>query len=413
MKSQVWLWPHLVTVGALATIMRNKARSGLAILGIMFAVATVILTIALGRAGTARAQASLAGLGDNLIWIEAGSRNVAGVRTGTRGTNTLTAGDAAAIRTQISRVKSVSENVDGRVQVVYAGRNWNTGYRGVSPEYLDIKRWTVAHGAFFTAEDIAAHERVVVIGETVRRELFGDTDPVGAHLRANGAIFVVVGVLAAKGQSATGQDQDDTLMMPWTTAFATLRIRSHRFLDDIVCSAASSDSVLAAVDDVSDLLRERHRLGAQKPDDFNLRHPEELLNATLATSRTFALFILSVGALVMLVGGVGIMNVMLASVQQRTREIGVRVAVGATPGSVQMQFLGEALMLSLVGAALGVLVSLGAGVVIEARLGWTLATSLSVDTIAVGFALGIGVLFGFYPAILASRLDPIAALRSE
>ena len=404
---------NLLVVQALRALARNKLRSGLAMLGIASGVATVIWVLAIGRAGSERALADLDNLGDNLVWIEAGSRNVAGVRTGTHGMTTLVPQDADAIRREIPSIARVSENVDGRVQVVSRSANWNTQYRGVSPAYPDIRRWQIARGAFFNDEDTSEARTVLVIGSTTRERLFGDADPLGEVVRIGSSVFTVIGVLAVKGPSATGNDQDDTIMMPWTTAMRRIVGSNQTWLDDVLCSAVSIDRVRDAGERVADLLRERHHITPGAEDDFNIRHPEELLEARLESAETLKLLLLALWLMALAVGGIGIMNVMLASVTQRTAEIGLRVAVGARPFAIQLQFLGEAMMLTTVSGGLGVLAGIVGASVVGRTLGWELAMSVRTDLAAFLFAAVVGVCFGMYPAVRASRLDPIAALRVE
>ncbi len=392
---------------------RHKLRSMLTALGIMVGVAAVIWVVAIGKAGTARAEAELAKLGNNLVWVEAGSRNVAGVRTGSHGTTSLLPADADAIRREIPLVKAVAENVDGSAQMGYGNRNWNARWRGVSPEYFDVKRWRIAEGALFTQDHLERVDSVIVIGETVRRQLFGAASPLGEVVRVQKLVVQVIGVLAAKGQTAGGQDQDDVIMLPWTTAQKKLKGKGSDWLDDILCSAVSPRAVNEAVDAVTALLRQRHHIQPGAEDDFNIRRPDEVINAQIAASRTLDLLLVTLASISLLVGGIGIMNVMLASVAQRTTEIGLRVAVGATPLAVQTQFLGEAVILSLLGGVLGVLLSAAGAIFIERLLGWNLSTPPEAALIAVVFSIAVGVSFGFYPAWLASRLDPIAALRSD
>ncbi|MGH2900051.1 MAG: ABC transporter permease, partial [Solirubrobacteraceae bacterium] len=331
---------RLIVIESLRSLARNAVRSGLAILGIAVAVAIVITVIALGRASIAASEAELDKLGDNLVWAEAGSRNAAGVRTGSHGMTTLTARDADAIRDEIPLIKDVSENVDGGFQVVARDHNWQTRWRGVAPSYQAIKRWDIARGRFFDDDQTERAARIIVIGETVRRELFPDADPLGEIVRIQGLGFEVIGVLAPKGPSANGQDQDDTVMMPWTTAMKRIVGKDQTWLDDILCSARSIDAIAPARAQISELLRQRHHIEPGAEDDFNIRHPEELLQARIKTSKTLLLLLLSLAGIAMVVGGIGVMNVMLASVSQRITEIGLRCAIGARPSAIQLQFLG-------------------------------------------------------------------------
>ena len=404
---------RLMIVEAVRALSRNLVRSGLAILGIAVAVAIVITVIAMGRASIEASEAELDKLGDNFVWVEAGSRNVAGARTGTHGMTTLVARDADAIRQEIPLIKDVSENVDGSFLVIYQDHNWRTRWRGVAPSYRAIKRWDLASGAFFDDDQTDHAARVVVIGETVRRELFADVDPIGETVRIQDLGFEVIGVLAPKGQSPTGQDQDDTVMMPWTTAMKRIVGRDQTWLDDILCSATSPDAIKPAVAQISELLRQRHHIEPGSEDDFNIRHPEELLQARIKTSNTLRLLLLGLASIAMAIGGIGVMNVMLASVSQRITEIGLRCAVGARPSAIQLQFLGEAVVLSLIGGGFGVVLGELSAYIFEDKLGWTLAMSPEISAAAVLASIAVGVVFGLYPAARAARVDPIVALRAE
>ena len=392
---------------------RYKLRTALTALGSMVGVAAVIWVVAIGRAGTAVAEGELAKLGDNLVWVEAGSRNVNGVRTGTHGTTSLMPGDADAIRREIPLVKAVAENVDGSAQIVYGDQNWNTRWRGVSPEYFDVKLWQAVEGALFTSENVDAADSVLVIGETVRQQLFGAASPIGKFVRVQTVLFRVVGVLAAKGQSTNGQDQDDVIMMPWTTAQKKLKGRGYEWLDDILCSAVSADAVNSAADTINGLIRQRHHIRPDGDDDFNIRRPDEVMKAQIAASQTLEALLVTLAAISLIVGGIGIMNMMLASVAQRTREVGIRVAVGATPRAIQIQFLGEAAALSFFGGVLGIPFSIGGVVFIEPLVGWRLSTPADAALVALAFSIVVGVVFGYFPAWRAARLDPIEALHTE
>jgi putative ABC transport system permease protein len=293
-------------------------------------------------------------------------------------------------------------------------RNWNTKFRGVSPEYLEVKRYTIAEGSVFTDRDVAEANNVCMLGRTVRERLFGrDAAVVGQTVRVRNFLFLVVGVLSPKGQSAFGQDQDDMILVPYTTAQKKLLGSGHVWLDDILCSAVSTPAVDQAVKQVTALMRQRHGIQPGVEDDFNIRRPDEIIKAQLQAAETLATLLLSVASIALLVGGIGIMNVMLASVAQRTHEIGLRLAVGAKSSAVQLQFLGEAVMLSVFGGAMGVAFSFASADLVSRGLGWDISVPPQALLLAFGFSVVVGVFFGLYPARRASRLDPIEALRHE
>jgi putative ABC transport system permease protein len=396
---------------ALSALGRNRLRTALTMLGITIGIAAVICTVAIGEGGSSRIREQLQNLGDNFVWVEAGSRNLQGVRTGTGMTKTLTARDAKAILEAVPLIKSASPQVDARIQVIYGNNNWNTVYRGVSPEYLSIRRWAMDRGACFTAQDVATSANVCVLGRSVAEQLFGEEDPIGRAIRLRDQPFRVLGVLKPKGESATGQDQDDFLMIPWTTA--QHKIKGISWLDDILCSAVSSEAIRPAREQIVTLLRQRHHLRPEAPLDFNIRAPEEMLQAQEETSRTYTIMLLSIASVSLVVGGIGIMNIMFVTVTERTREIGVRMAVGATKKNVQAQFLLEALVLSSLSGAVGAVVGVVASIVFSRTLGWQTIIPPHWIVIAVVFSAFIGVFFGFYPARKAALLDPIEALRYE
>jgi putative ABC transport system permease protein len=396
---------------ALVALLRNKLRSVLTVLGITIGIAAVICVVAIGKAGQARVEQQLNSLGDNFVWIEAGGRAVNGRRTGTHGTKTLVLGDVVAIKNQVSLIKSASPNVDGTVQIIYGNQNWYTGFRGVSPEYFDIKRWYIDQGAAFTQDDVDRAADVCVIGRTVRDQLFGVEDPIGKVMRVKDMPCKIVGTLLPKGLSVSGQDQDDTVLMPYTTGMK--KISGNSWLDDILCSAVSQEAVKPAGQEVAAILRDRHHLRPEEEDDFNIRNPEDIIQAQIEASRTLTVLLIAIASISLLVGGIGIMNVMLVSVTERTREIGVRVAVGATEGAIQLQFLGESVMLSLVGGAAGVLGGIAGSYLVGQTLKWEMQMSLEAVVVAALFSIAVGVFFGYYPAQKASHLDPIEALRYE
>jgi putative ABC transport system permease protein len=403
---------HLALLhSALWALMRNKTRSLLTVLGITIGIAAIICVVAIGKAGQKEVQQQLDNLGNNLVWIEAGSRNVNGVRTGVRSTPTLTMGDATAIKNQIPLIESVSPQVDDSVQVIYGNQNWFTSYRGVTPEYFDIKRWPVDQGALFSQADVDHSTEVCVLGRTVRDQLFGSEDPVGKVIRVKGMPCKVVATLQPKGLALSGQDQDDTFVLPYTVA--QKRLRGIVWVDDIFASAVSPEVVKLAGREAAAILRDRHHLRPETEDDFNIQNPEDIIQAQLESSRTLTILLIAIASISLLIGGIGIMNVMLVSVSERTREIGVRVAVGATEGAIRLQFLGEAVMLSLVGGAAGVLLGMVGSFVIGRAFGWVMEMSLESIVVAVLFSVGVGVFFGYYPARKASLLNPIDALRYE
>jgi putative ABC transport system permease protein len=407
------LWAVLAFVEGPRALLRYKARTLLAAVGIAIGVAAVIWVVAVGQAGTERAMAEYRKLGDNLVWIEAGSRSVNGLRLGNHGTNSLTPEDAAAIRREVPLLTRVSENVDGNAQVASAQANWSTRWRGVSPDFPEIRAWPVAQGSFFTDDQVQRAESVLVLGETVRKRLFGEANPVNQLVRLRGAPYQVIGVLAPKGQSSNGSDLDDTVVMPWTTAQKKVMGSRNTWLDDVLCSAASMEAVDAAIGQVQALLRQRHGIRAGEDDDFNIRRPDEVIKVQIEASRTLSLLLVMLASIALLVGGIGITNVMLAAVSARTREIGVRMAVGATAGAVRVQFLGEAAFLSLLGGLAGVPLALAGASAIGGLIGWSLAPSYEVAGLAVAVSVAVGLASGLYPAWLASRLDPIAALRFD
>ena len=394
-------------------IWRNKLRSALTALGITVGIGAVVCVVAIGTAGSQHAEAEFQKLGNNLVWVEAGSRNVAGVRTGTHGTASLTLEDAQAILREVPLISKMSPQVDGRILVAHQNRNWTSVYRGVTPEYLDIKRWALASGQMFSPEQVEASASVVVIGKTLRENLFGFEEPLGKIIRINSQLFEVIGVLAPKGQTATGQDQDDTFFLPYTSAQKKLRGKGVTWLDDILCSAVSREAVNPAIDRVFALMRQRHHIEPAGEDDFNLRRPDEVIKAQIEASRNLTLLLVSVASISLLIGGIGIMNVMLVSVTERTREIGLRLAVGATPSAVHVQFLGEAVMLSTCGGVFGILLGVGSSWLLSHAFGWPVAIPAQALVLAPAFSIGVGVLFGFYPAWRAARMDPIEALRHE
>jgi putative ABC transport system permease protein len=396
---------------AFRALKRNRLRSTLTMLGITIAIAAVICTVAVGQGETQQIEDQLTALGVNMIWIEAGGRNVNGVRTGNGQTKTLTVDDAAAILAVVKGIVSVAPNVDGPMQVVYGNENWYTRFRGVSSEYFDIRNWHQERGALFTAMDSQHETNVCLLGTTVAETLFGSDDPLGKTIRLQNLPFTVIGIMQRKGFSTTGSDQDDIVVIPYTTAMK--KMKGIYWLDDIYTSASSSAAIAPAIDQISVLLRQRHHLRSDEPDDFNIRHPEETLQARERASWALTLMLAGIASISLLVGGIGIMNIMLVSVTERTREIGVRLAVGATEKDIQKQFLAEATAVSLLGGVAGMLLGVIASTVFSRTLQWPSLISPSAIALAAMFSFGVGIVFGYYPARIASRLDPIEAIRYE
>ena len=396
---------------AMRALARNKMRSILTMLGIIIGVGAVIASVAVGEGASEQIQQQISNLGDNMVWVEAGGRAVNGVRTGSRGTKTLVMGDVKAMQQQVPLVYNCSGHVDGPVQIVYGNQNWFSQARGVAPEFLLVRRLGVARGASFSDDDVDHSANVCLLGQTIVDNLFGSADPIGQTIRVQNLPMRVIGVLSPKGQSPTGQDQDDTLVVPLTTM--QKKIKGVDWLDDIMCSAVSPESIKPAETQITSLLRERHHLRADEDDDFNLRHPAEIASARAESQRIMTILLASIASVSLIVGGIGIMNIMLVSVTERTREIGLRLAIGANEADVRMQFLGEATLLSLLGGAIGVLIGVIGSLAISSTLQWPTRIPIQALVVAVVFSAAVGVFFGFYPAYKASHLDPIEALRYE
>ncbi len=396
---------------AIRALARNKMRSILTMLGIIIGVGAVICTVAIGVGASNQVQEAIRNMGDNIVFISAGSINRHGVHLGSEATKTLTVGDAKAIVQQIPYISAVSPGVRSGGQVVYAGENWFTSIHGVTPDYLEIRRWPVREGSVFTQHDVDAATDVCLLGLTVAEILFGNEDAVGKMVRVKNIPFRVVGILSSKGQSPFGHDEDDRILMPYTTV--QKKLAGIDWLNFIMCSAKSQTAINASKLQVAALLRERHRLRAQQEDDFIIRSPNDLAQAQAESGRVMTLLLASIASVSLLVGGIGIMNIMLVSVTERTREIGVRMAVGATEGDVQNQFLAEALVLSSIGGAAGVVAGVLGSRTVSNMLNWPTQIPIESILVAVLFSAGVGIFFGYYPARKAARLDPIEALRYE
>jgi putative ABC transport system permease protein len=394
---------------ALKALAQNKLRTGLTMLGIIIGVGAVICVVAIGEGASASVERAITNIGANMIWVEAGGVNRNGVRTGSGATKTLTLGDFEAIKSQMPLVTNVTPQADTRVQVVYGNQNWGTPVRGVGPEYLALKNWNIVRGGMYTEVDVERANNVCVLGQTVVDQLFGSQDPLGESIRVNSEPCVVVGVLEVKGQSATGQDQDDQFLMPYSTVMK--KIKGQVWLDDIMMSATSAAVVDQAEAEITAMLRERHHIRGD--DDFNLRHPTEIAEAVKQSTQTMEALLGAIASVSLLVGGIGIMNIMLVSVTERTREIGLRQAVGARARDVLRQFLIEAVILSLIGGAIGIALGTIGARTLANSMEWPTRVSTNAVAIAFFFSAAIGVFFGYYPARQAARLDPIEALRAE
>ena len=396
---------------AMRALSRNKTRTFLTMLGITIGIAAVICTVALGDGSSHLIEAQLDNLGDNMIWVAAGGRNLSGVRTGSGATKSLKEEDAEAILAAIPQVKAVAPNSSGHAQVVYQNRNWNTLFRGNTPDFLVVRHWGIASGRMFNDKEAESLANVCVLGRTVAQNLFDDDSPLDKVIRVNSIPCKVIGVLEMKGLSPWGGDQDDFLLMPLSTG--QHKVKGVDWLDDIFISARSTDEIDSATQQITGLLRQRHKLSRGEDDDFSVRHPEDILNARKEASKTFGLMLATTASVALLIGGIGIMNIMLVSVTERTREIGVRMSVGATESDVRGQFLTEALVLSLLGGGCGIFFGIFASAGISAMLDWPSSVSIPAIVISLLFSGMIGIFFGYYPASKAASLNPIDALRYE
>jgi putative ABC transport system permease protein len=394
----------------LRAILRNPMRSALTVLGIVIGVACVIAMSAVGSGASRSIQSNISSLGANFIMVFPGTVTQGGARV-FAARPSLTPEDAAAIREECPSVAYVSAGVRSAGHVVAGEYNWSTEIYGADVDWPFIRAWSVARGAFFSEAEVKAGTKVAVLGDTVARNLFPDREPIGAILRIRNVPFRVIGVLERKGGSMMGQDQDDQLVVPYTTLMK--RVLGRDRLSIIQVAARSPDLIAEAMREIEVLLRQRHRLGPGNEDDFMMRSQEEIAATAGATMRTLSILLGSVAAISLVVGGVGIMNIMLVSVSERTREVGIRMAVGARARHVLGQFLMEAIVLSVAGGAIGVALGVVASRAIATIAGWPVAVTMASVAMAFGFAAFVGVFFGYYPARKAARMDPIEALRHE
>src|SRR6476659_670369 len=398
---------------AFRALVRNKMRAALTMLGIIIGVSAVIAMVSIGQGASASVQAQIESIGTNLLFVSAGAQNVGGVRSGTgdTGTNTLTVEDLDAIKREVPSVSMVTPTVNSRGQLVAGNMNWNTSIQGVSEEYPEVRKWTVQSGAFFTDADVRTAARVLVVGQTIADNMFAGTDAVGQTIRVQNLPFRVVGVMARKGQDPQGRDQDDVAFTPSTTV--QKKILGSPRLQIAYVSAVSPDATYTAQQQISELLRQRHKLGPNEPDDFTVRNMSDIAQAANQTNNTMTLLLACIAGVSLLVGGIGIMNIMLVSVTERTREIGIRMAIGARSSAVRSQFLIESVVLSLTGGIIGILLGVVASLAIPMMLGWPTLVSTAAIVGSVIFSAAVGIFFGYYPARKAAALDPIEALRYE
>ncbi len=403
-------WRSLI-IAALRSIARNKMRSLLTMLGVIIGVGAVIALMALGRGSQADIQAQIAGLGTNLLIIHPSSSQTAGVRAGSGTLNTLTMDDVVLLETNAGLLQEVSPVIRVQEQVIAGNSNWNTQINGVSVSYQTIRSHVMESGVFFTERDVKTRNKVAVLGKTVANELFPGQNPVGVQIRVRNVPFTVIGVMQSKGQSSMGQDQDDIILSPWSTVL--YRLSDGKTVRTIMASAVSEEQMEAAKSEILTLLSEAHRVPPGTDPGFNIRDQSEINEMLTRITGTLTMLLSAIAGVSLLVGGIGIMNIMLVSVTERTREIGIRMAVGARPGDILLQFLIEAMILSLIGGIIGILVGVGGAGLLGKIMGTAIMVSPLVIFGSVAFTAAVGIFFGFYPARKASRLNPIDALRYE
>ena len=396
---------------SLRALRRNKMRSMLTALGIIIGVASVVAMVAVGNGAQARITSQVSALGQNLLSVFAGSRKSGGVNSGLGSASALTLADADAIGREVTDVVAISPEASTTAQAIANGRNWSTTVAGESPDYLKIRDWKLASGSMFTEREVRSSAKVAVIGSKTANELFGPLNPVGQTVRVGNIPFIIIGLLESKGAGMGGQNQDDRIIIPYTTAMK--RITGEKYLRSINVQIVSSERMEVAQQQITSLLRQRHRLAANRDNDFNIFNQKEIADTVNSISKIITLLLGSIAGISLVVGGIGIMNIMLVSVTERTREIGIRIAVGAQPGDIKLQFLIEAITLSLLGGGIGVLAGIGASRLVAVFADFNAIVSTGSILLAFSVSFAIGVFFGFYPASKAARLDPIEALRYE
>jgi putative ABC transport system permease protein len=403
-----WLMTFRIALRALA---RNKLRAFLTMLGIIIGVGAVIAMVAIGEGAKATIRSQISALGTNVLVILPGSNIQGGVRAGSGNRYTLLDSDARAMTRELRSIAYASPVLRRQEQVIAGNLNWGTLAQGVAPEFEQIRDWQIESGRFLHEGDMDSAAKVTVIGQTVARQLFGNDDPIDSVIRIRNIPFRVVGLLVGKGQTGHGQDQDDTVMIPYTTM--QKRLMRITYVQSIVVRAVSAEKVPEAQEQITLLLRQRHRIAEGREDDFTVRNLSDIAEAAQSTARVMAVLLGSVAGISLLVGGIGIMNIMLVSVTERTREIGIRMAVGARGRDIMLQFLVEAVVMAATGGCIGILLGIGSSEVLKLWANWPTLVSPSIVAIAFLFSGAVGVFFGFYPAKKASTLDPIDALRYE
>lgn len=397
---------------SLKALNRNKVRSALTMLGIIIGVSAVIAMVSLGEGARRQIQEEIASLGDSTVWVRAGSRRSWGVRSASGTMNTLKAADFDAMLNECPAVKAVSPSARSMAQVVFGNQNWNTRIEGYNELYPEMRNWTIAQGSFFDDSQVKAAARVAVLGNTVWQELFAGSDPVGQTIRVKNLSFQVIGTFQAKGYNSWGRDQDDVIIVPYTTVQKKF-LGGALHVESGLVQAVNSRATYAAEEQIRALLRQRHRLGPFQDDDFMIRNLSEIGEAAEATNRMMGGLLAVIASVSLLVGGIGIMNIMLVAVSERTREIGIRMAIGARPSHVRIQFLSESIGLCLLGGILGLVLGMAVSIGIPLWLGWPTVISINSVVVSILFSAAIGIFFGYYPAHKAAALDPIEALRYE
>ena len=396
---------------AFRALRRNKMRSVLTALGIIIGVAAVIAMVGIGNGAKAQVEAQIASLGQNIIIVSSGSTTASGIRTGWGGAGTLKLEDADAIRREVTGVTNVSEEVISTTQVAAGNQNWFTRIFGESAEYFDLKQWSLKEGTPFAPQDVRSANKVCVIGRTTASEIFGNDNPIGQILRIKNVPFVITGILTSRGFTTQGIDQDDIVVMPFTSAMK--RVLGGTTLRNINVQVGDAKQMTPAQQEIIALLRQRHNIRPGHDDDFTVRTQQEIAEAATATTAVMTILLGSIAGVSLLVGGIGIMNIMLVSVTERTREIGTRLAVGAHGSDILLQFLIEAVSLSSVGGIIGIIFGIGASKLLSVYAQWPTLISISSIVVAFLFSAAVGIFFGFYPARKAAALDPIEALRYE